>query len=185
MYKVYCIVLLGWVLDVGSGRLESTDQMMECSMHTRTKLTSARTLQTMLYSQKASRDVVAIVNRGTAMLLRSLQNTLKDELTNAGLEEYLIRSATARNIYCRIEACRVVVVVVTSLRSLIVGRAVSVQMAAAPAKEHYATHASADAMRCTTRVNNGLTDANLRQSMCRNKSQQTACSLTAWGGGGY
>jgi hypothetical protein len=69
-------------------------------MHTRTKLTSARTLQTMLYSQKASRDVVAIVNRGTAMLLRSLQNTLKDELTNAGLEEYLIRSATARNIYC-------------------------------------------------------------------------------------
>ena len=68
------------------------------------------------------------------MLLRSLQNTLKDELTNAGLEEYLISFATARNIYCRVEACWIVVVVVTSLRSLIAGRAVSILMAAGPAK---------------------------------------------------
>ena len=78
----------------------------------------------MLYSQKASRYVVAIVNRETAMLLRSIQNTLEDELTEAGLEEYLIISATTRYIYCRVEACWVVVIVVTSLRSLIAGRAV-------------------------------------------------------------
>ena len=38
-------------------------------------------------------------------------------------------------------------------------------------------------MRCTTKVNNGATGVKLRQSMCRNKSQQTACSLIAWGGG--
>ena len=137
------------------GRLERTHQMVpkttgatERSTHTRTKLLDWLERCKQCYTvKKASRNVVAIVNRRTAMLLRSFQNTLIDELTNAGLKEYGIRSATARNVYCRFEACRVVVAaVVTSLRS---SRTVQYRYLMGyklQQKEHYATHASADAM---------------------------------------
>lgn len=64
------------------------------------------------------------------MLLRSIQNTLKDELTNASLKEYRIRSVTIGASTVESRRGGLSWSVVMSLRLSIAGRAVPILMPA-------------------------------------------------------